>query len=139
MKSSFSTTDADESVLEHLNDMVSIVDKHYVYRAVSKGYSSLFGKSIGEIVGSTVVELYGEDVFHKALKLPPCSLTYQAALEFPLIGFTVMKSALLAALAMHVASARCCSVAIARAWPTVVLTTSTTKQTGSVNPDGDIA
>lgn len=68
MKSSFSTTDADESVLEHLNDMVSIVDKHYVYRAVSKGYSSLFGKSIGEIVGSTVVELYGEDVFHKALK-----------------------------------------------------------------------
>lgn len=68
MVSSFTKTAADQSVLEHLNDMVSIVDKHYVYRAVSKGYSKLFDKSIDEIVGTTVVDLHGEEVFHATLK-----------------------------------------------------------------------
>lgn len=60
--------DIDGSILGHINDPVSIVDKHYIYRAVSRGYELMFQKPASEIIGQKVEELHGPEVFRNFLK-----------------------------------------------------------------------
>lgn len=60
--------DAESSILEHLDDLVSVVDSNYRYRAVSGGYCQFFGLSADQIVGKHVAELHGQDIFEQKLK-----------------------------------------------------------------------
>ena len=61
-------TDTESSILEHLDDLISIVDSNYRYRAVSAGYSRFFGLSTDQIVGKHVAELHGQEQFDQHLK-----------------------------------------------------------------------
>lgn len=60
--------DVETSILDHIEDMVSVVDCHYRYQAVSQGYASFFGIPRNEILGRTACELHGEMVFHESIK-----------------------------------------------------------------------
>lgn len=62
------------SVLEALEDLVSIIDHNYVYVAVSHGYTLFFGMPAQEIIGKTASEIHGADVFERVLK-PNLDLT----------------------------------------------------------------
>ena len=53
------------AVTEHL---MSFVDDSYTYHVVSKGYESLFNKSSREIVGKSVEQVHGKEVFNDVLK-----------------------------------------------------------------------
>ncbi|WP_271274542.1 diguanylate cyclase domain-containing protein [Aliamphritea hakodatensis] len=58
----------DTSILSYIDDLVSIVDKNYRYRAVSKGYESFFGCDHSQIIGKHVSEVHGEAVFETHIK-----------------------------------------------------------------------
>lgn len=58
----------ESSLLRHIDDLVSIVDKNYQYRAISHGYELFFGCTQEEIIGKYVHEVHGEDVFQNSLK-----------------------------------------------------------------------
>lgn len=62
------TKDSEASILDHICDLVSVVDRHYRYQAVSQGYVNFFGLPRSDIVGRTVCELHGEMVFYESLK-----------------------------------------------------------------------
>lgn len=70
MDSLFNTDAQDSalSLLEHIDDMVSIVDNTYHYRAVSQGYTHFFGIKASDIVGKHVSEIHGIDIFKEKLK-----------------------------------------------------------------------
>lgn len=58
----------ESSLLRHIDDLVSIVDKNYRYCAISHGYELFFGCEQEEIVGKFVYEIHGKDVFKNSLK-----------------------------------------------------------------------
>ncbi|NIB41739.1 EAL domain-containing protein [Pseudomaricurvus alkylphenolicus] len=55
-------------ILASTDDLLSLVDANYVYRAVNQSYSKKFARPADEIIGDTVVNLHGEEVFHGGLK-----------------------------------------------------------------------
>ncbi len=59
---------ADLSLLSALEDLVSIVDENYYYRAVSAGYTKFFGIQNEAIVGKHVSELHGQERFEQRIK-----------------------------------------------------------------------
>ncbi|KGJ90366.1 sensor domain-containing protein [Colwellia psychrerythraea] len=59
---------ADLSLLSALEDLISIVDENYYYRAVSAGYTKFFGIHNESIVGKHVSELHGQDRFEQIIK-----------------------------------------------------------------------
>lgn len=81
---SLALDDIDQSILGHLDDFVSVVDKNYIYRAVSKGYEKMFGKPAFEIIGCSVSELHGKDFFEEFLKphLDQCLLGESVEFQF---------------------------------------------------------
>lgn len=56
------------TLLESLEDLVSIVDENYHYLAVSAGYSKFFGIHNHCIVGSHVTTLHGQERFEQHIK-----------------------------------------------------------------------
>ncbi|MEH6576128.1 MAG: diguanylate cyclase [Amphritea sp.] len=60
--------DSELSILSHLDDLVSVVDDTYHYRAVSDGYSKFFGCDKSDIVGKHVAELHGKENFEQKMK-----------------------------------------------------------------------
>lgn len=56
------------SVLQALEDLVSIVDHNYVYVAVSRGYALFFGIPTEEIIGKKASEIHGAEVFERVIK-----------------------------------------------------------------------
>lgn len=59
---------ADLSLLSALEDLISIVDENYYYRAVSAGYTKFFGIQNDAIVGKHVSELHGQERFEQCIK-----------------------------------------------------------------------
>lgn len=59
---------ADLSLLSALEDLISIVDENYYYRAVSAGYTKFFGIQNEAIVGKHVSELHGQERFEQYIK-----------------------------------------------------------------------
>ena len=53
-----------DGILSTTDDLMALVDSDYVYKAVSKSYSTVFSKSIDEIVGKSVFDLHGEGGFY---------------------------------------------------------------------------
>ncbi|WP_299806939.1 GGDEF domain-containing protein [uncultured Shewanella sp.] len=47
---------------------MSFVDTNYIYRVVSKGYESLFNLTQDQIIGKSVFELHGRNVFENQIK-----------------------------------------------------------------------
>lgn len=58
----------DISLLSVLEDLISIVDDSYCYRAVSVGYTKFFGIQANEIIGKHVADLHGKERFEKQIK-----------------------------------------------------------------------
>jgi diguanylate cyclase (GGDEF)-like protein/PAS domain S-box-containing protein len=56
------------ALLSVLEDLISIVDENYYYRAVSAGYTRFFGISHDAIVGKHVAEIHGKERFNKHIK-----------------------------------------------------------------------
>lgn len=48
--------------------LISYVDKRYIYRVVAKGYEQFFDKRVDQIVGLSVAELHGERIFNEEIK-----------------------------------------------------------------------
>jgi diguanylate cyclase (GGDEF)-like protein/PAS domain S-box-containing protein len=55
-------------ILASTDDLLSFVDANYVYRAVNQSYSKKFARPADEIIGDTVINLHGNEVFHGGLK-----------------------------------------------------------------------
>jgi PAS domain S-box-containing protein len=79
-------------------DLIAVVDRRYVYRIVNQAYSYRYGKVPGEIVGSTMAELLGDDVFHGSV-MQPIDLcftgepaTYQGWVTYPVHGRRFMEA-----------------------------------------------
>ncbi|EAR60773.1 bifunctional diguanylate cyclase/phosphodiesterase [Neptuniibacter caesariensis] len=68
MNSGDTQTNSELTILDHIDDLVSIVDNTYTYRAVSKGYELFFNCKKEEIIGQTVAEVHGEEVFIQQIK-----------------------------------------------------------------------
>ena len=56
------------SIIQHVDDYISFVDRDYRYLAVSRGYVNLFGRAEADIVGRHVWELHGRERFETGLK-----------------------------------------------------------------------
>ncbi len=73
-------------------DPASFLDLNYTYQAVNAAYSRYFGKPVEEIVGSSVAELIGEEVFQSSIKphLNCClageQVSYEEWVIFPALG-----------------------------------------------------
>ncbi|RKZ04934.1 hypothetical protein DRQ21_00960 [Candidatus Fermentibacteria bacterium] len=78
------------------NDHMSFVGTDYVYRAVNNAYLAAHGKTSDMIVGHTIAELMGEDVFAGQIKerydrcLAGEMVQYQEWFDFPNLGLCCM-------------------------------------------------
>lgn len=50
-------------IFEHIDNPIAVVDTDYVYREVNPAYCKLFKKSYEDIVGQSVPEILGKDIF----------------------------------------------------------------------------
>jgi PAS domain S-box-containing protein len=81
-----------ERIVSATPDLMAILSRDYVYQAVNDTYVKAFGKNRHEIIGLSVQELMGKDVFETLLKdhlercLEGIATHYQAWLEFPRRG-----------------------------------------------------
>lgn len=57
-----------ERILSATQDMMSFVNKQYTYQAVNDAYCKVHNKKREEIVGKSVVELLGQEVFDSTIK-----------------------------------------------------------------------
>jgi len=78
-----------EHILSTANDLMSFLDRNYIYREVNKTYLYTYKKTREEIIGHSVVDLFGIDVFEQTLKerLDRClageGVRYQQWFDFP--------------------------------------------------------
>lgn len=79
-------------VIDESPDKISLVDRRYVYRMVNSSYCQFFGMSADRIVGRTVEDLFGEEVFENLLRphLDRCfagePVHYESWFTFPAVG-----------------------------------------------------
>jgi PAS domain S-box-containing protein len=57
-----------KKIVSSSDDLLSFIDKNYVYLAVSEGYLHFFEKTKEEIIGHSMPELFGMEYFEKELK-----------------------------------------------------------------------
>ena len=57
-----------ESIMATTTDLMSYIDRQYVYRAVNMAYATMFGKSESEIIGRSIRDLFGDSVFEDKVK-----------------------------------------------------------------------
>lgn len=73
-------------------DLISFVDADYVYRYVNDRYLKYFDKTASEIVGRSMIELVGPDLFHQTVKpnfdlaLAGNEVDYEIQFDFPTVG-----------------------------------------------------
>ena len=87
-------------VWEHMasttTDLLSLVDRNYIYRAVNDGYLKAYNRSREEIVGHPARELLGPEVFDTFVKgyLDRCfageQIRYQSWFNYPALGHRFM-------------------------------------------------
>jgi PAS domain S-box-containing protein len=81
-----------EFIVNAASDMMSLIDSRYVYEAVNFAYSRAHGLESDEIVGMSVADLWGDQVFHSEIKghLERCfageEVNYQRWFEFKDLG-----------------------------------------------------
>ncbi len=57
-----------EMIISTVNDPMSFVDRNYIYQTVNDAYARVFRKSRDEIIGHSVADLLGQDVFEQKVK-----------------------------------------------------------------------
>ena len=81
-----------QKIVSTTDDFISLIDRNYRYCIVNKAYTRLNQLDFDQIVGRTVAELVGEDVFRESVKkrLDLClsgqKIHYQAWFDYPQIG-----------------------------------------------------
>ncbi|HMQ50910.1 MAG TPA: PAS domain S-box protein [Anaerolineae bacterium] len=81
-----------ERIVSATPDGVSLIDKNYVYQIVNQAYLTMSGKRREEIVGRTVIEYLGPQVFEDVVKsefdrcLAGETINYRAWFEYPIAG-----------------------------------------------------
>ena len=75
-------------IVETTGSIVGLVDQNYVYQYVNSAYCAAFKKDRQEIIGLTVADLFGQEMFDQTIKphYECCfageEVTYQAWVEF---------------------------------------------------------
>lgn len=78
-----------EHIINATDEFMSYIDSSYIYRAVNQRYLDAFQKSRDELIGHSVAEILGEDIFEKTVKhnLDRClggeSIHYREWFSFP--------------------------------------------------------
>ena len=57
-----------EFIANTAKDCMTLIDRHYVYQAANTAYCHAQGKTMEEVVGATVSNMWGADTFNKAIK-----------------------------------------------------------------------
>ncbi len=71
------------------SDYITLIDRHYCYCAVNEAYLKARRKSHGDILGHTLVEVWGEQIFNEVLKTNvDIALTGSIVHYESLFGFT---------------------------------------------------
>lgn len=89
-----------ERIISSTNDHMSFVGRDYIYRAVNDAYLRSFDKQREEIVGHSVEELLGEELFEKVARqnLDRClsgeEVRFQAWVDYPTLGRRYMDMAM---------------------------------------------
>lgn len=91
-KAAESTLQKYERIVSATTDAISLIDRHYIYRLVNQTYLDWNCKAYREIVGHSVSELFGQDIFETVVKprLDRClageTVQYNEWFEFPVLG-----------------------------------------------------
>ena len=81
-----------EHIVNSTNDKLSFVDRDYIYRAVNKSYYTMHGEKNKKIVGHSIEELFGKDIFEKNIRphfdrcLQGETINYQYWFDFENVG-----------------------------------------------------
>jgi len=81
-----------ERIVSSSTDMMALLDVNFVYLFANDAYLKAFGKTSDQLMGNTVSELYGEDVFNTVIKpradrcLKGNKVHYEDWFEFPVYG-----------------------------------------------------
>jgi PAS domain S-box-containing protein len=81
-----------ERIVSATPDGIALLDQNYVYQMVNQPYLNLNKKSLEQIIGHSVSDLLGTDVFEQTIKkeldkaLAGEIVHYQAWFEYPVIG-----------------------------------------------------
>jgi PAS domain S-box-containing protein len=81
-----------ERIVSATSDGISLLDRNYVYQIVNQTYLKWHSKSLDQIIGYSVSDLLGPDVFEKVVKeefdkaLAGETVHYQAWFEYPALG-----------------------------------------------------
>jgi PAS domain S-box-containing protein len=76
-------------IVSAVHDPMSFIDRGYTYRTVNDAYTEIFKKTRGEIIGHSVAEMFGTEIFEKQIKahLDRCltgeEVHYLSWLDFP--------------------------------------------------------
>ena len=57
-----------ERIISTTNDLMALIDEGYTYQAVNSAYLEAHNARPGEIIGKTVAEIYGQNLFASTLK-----------------------------------------------------------------------
>ncbi|MBW4472174.1 MAG: PAS domain S-box protein [Stenomitos rutilans HA7619-LM2] len=85
-----------ERIVAATTDGISLIDRNYIYRAINPSYLSRFNKKHDDIVGHSVAELIGQDIFEAVIKerLDACfagqTIQYEDWFTFPTMGTQFM-------------------------------------------------
>ena len=81
-----------ERIASTTTDLLSLVDRNYIYRAVNDSYLRLHNRSREEVVGHSARELLGPEIFDKSVKdyvdrcLAGEQVRYQSWFNYPTLG-----------------------------------------------------
>ena len=81
-----------ERIISATNDHMSFLDQNYIYQAINETYLQAHKKSREEIIGNSVSDLFGKEVFEQLIKenLDRClageEINYQSWFDFPNLG-----------------------------------------------------
>ncbi|HYW80139.1 MAG TPA: PAS domain S-box protein, partial [Thermoguttaceae bacterium] len=81
-----------EHIVSGSTDMLALVDENYVYLAANGAYLSAFGKTHDELIGHTVADIFGQEVFDATIRpnaercLVGEEVQYESWIDFPGAG-----------------------------------------------------
>ena len=85
-----------ENIVSTSSDLLSFIDKNYIYRALNRAYAEAFQKKYEDILGHSVSDVFGQELFENRIKpkIDIClngeTYQYQAWFDFPGWGKTFL-------------------------------------------------
>ncbi|MCP4213544.1 MAG: PAS domain S-box protein, partial [bacterium] len=79
-------------IVSSSSDMMALLDTDFIYRCVNTSYAGAFNKKVEDIVGHSVAEIFGRELFEKTVKpradhvLEGLEVRYSDWFEFPNTG-----------------------------------------------------